>query len=770
VAEGGGEGKATDGRSGTRDVFISYASQDTAAANTVVQALERRGIACWIAPRDVTPGTFYADEIVHAIDVAKALVLILSKNAAGSPHVLREVERASAKRHAVISLRIDQSPLPAGLEYFLNTSQWLEASGGDAVHAMPKLVAAVQLAIEKPATSGPANSSAPIAVTIAPLSSPTGGGRSSRRIAILAASTVVAGIAGFTAYRFWRLEHQTALDAAHTVAGATPAPGAAALSLSKKSVAVLPFENLSGRPEDAYLADGLQEEILNALARLRDLKVISRTSVLAFRDNRSNVREIGERLGVGSILEGSIRRDGNTLRLTVQLIDAREDRHLLAANYDRDLGHVLNLQSTVARQVAVVLAATLTRYEHGELDRVTTNNGDAYNLYLRAVALFQRPAPSDESGLIEPKRLLEEALRLDPDYADAYALLSQADTWIYQDSRRPEEGAQAKQAFERAFMIDPQLPEAQLARGLYAMYVTEDLDEAIDDLESVIRLRPNSAAARAALANALRRHGRMAEALEQYMRATDLDPLNHGISLGPLTTLLGLRRFPEAIAQANLHAQRFHDDVFIVRARIESYLLHSAEPLRAILRDHSNLLQPTERNALEAEIAGTEGRYLDAVRLLERIPSTDPLARADQLGFLYQAAGDRIHAAQRFRSVERDIRSMQTRGPVSTDTLVRLALAQSMLAEHGAALETIESARRQDPVERDATNGPRVAFAHSVILVRAGRSAEGYEEVTRLLRVPFGAPTDFLDNVPDVLLVLRGDPHFDVLINHPPRL
>src|SRR5262249_42493600 len=151
------------------------------------------------------------------------------------------------------------------------------------------------------------------------------------------------------------------------------------------SIAVLPFENLSGHSDDNYLADGLQEEILNALARVRALNVISRTSVMQFRNAAHNVAEIAQRLNVGSILEGSIRRDQNTLRLTIQLIDARDDRHVLATNYDRDLSRILDLQSTVARQVADALTATLTKYEHGELDRVGTNNGDAYDHYLRAL-------------------------------------------------------------------------------------------------------------------------------------------------------------------------------------------------------------------------------------------------------------------------------------------------------------------------------------------------------------------------------------------------
>src|SRR5580698_3495164 len=149
------EGSADENKSGrVPDVLISYASQDAATADAVVAALEGDGIKCWVAPRDVTPGTFYADEIVHAIDAAKATVLILSGNAAASPHVVREVERAASKRHPVISLRLDQAPLPADLEYFLNTSQWLDASGGDTNRAIPKLVDAVRAAIEKNATPG----------------------------------------------------------------------------------------------------------------------------------------------------------------------------------------------------------------------------------------------------------------------------------------------------------------------------------------------------------------------------------------------------------------------------------------------------------------------------------------------------------------------------------------------------------------------------------------------------------------------------------------
>jgi len=553
-------------------------------------------------------------------------------------------------------------------------------------------------------------------------------------------------------------------------------------SAAGKSIAVLPFENLSGRPEDAYLADGLQEEILNALARLRDLKVISRTSVMEYLGKAHNIREIGERLGVTTIVEGSVRREENTLRLTVQLIDARDDHHLLAANYDRDLAHVLDLQSKAARLVADALDATLTRYERGELDRVATNSGDAYDRYLRAVALFRQPAPGDPQGLHLPKRFLEEALGFDPDYADAWALLSQVHTWQYFFAQNePDEGVRARQAFERALAIDPKLPEAQLSRGLYEMYVSKDLNRALADLDAVIGLRPNSAEAHEVLGYALRRLGRMEEALGHLQRAWDLDPLNIAYSGGPITTLLGLRRVPEAIDQTETYSARFPNspDSYLVRARMKAWLQHDATPFQELLRDHGQLLDAEEHQIVEASLAQVEGRYSDAARIWEGLinedaaPSEDPVERVQrslQLGCLYRASGDAPRAEQALRAAEILGLGLLKQQSADVDLLVLVAYAQSLLGEHTAAMETIDHARALAPERGDATNGPVVSFARSVVLVRAGRLDEGYAEAKRLLRVPFGAPLQFFDAASPIFLALNDDPHYEELINHPPRL
>src|ERR1700688_4952170 len=188
VAEGDAESGSTGAQDRVPDVFISYASQDSAIADSAAAALEGQDIKCWIAPRDVTPGAHYASEIVHAIDSARAIVLILSRDAASSPHVLREIERATSKRHPVVTLRVDQAPLPAEFEYFLNTSQWLDASGGDTTRMMTKLVTAVGLAIKRSAGPAPAISATPAAGTPAFASGAlSGGARFRNRTAMVAA-------------------------------------------------------------------------------------------------------------------------------------------------------------------------------------------------------------------------------------------------------------------------------------------------------------------------------------------------------------------------------------------------------------------------------------------------------------------------------------------------------------------------------------------------------------------------------------------------------
>jgi TIR domain len=265
-------------------VFISYASPDAAIADTVCDALERGGISCWIAPRNVVPGEFYADAIVHAIDTTKIIVVILSQSAAASPHVLREVERASSKRHPVVSLRTDLGPLPASLEYFLNTSHWLDASATGVDRAARKLVEAVRhlLGSASVAISGKESETTP-----APSKPPLHRRQSTQpisrlnRLAVAVAGVAIAVIVGYLALdKPWLRRKATEGKPAPalTTATAPATPG-----VPDKSIAVLPFIDLSEKHDQEYFSDGLSEELLDQLAQIPELKVASRTSAFYFK-------------------------------------------------------------------------------------------------------------------------------------------------------------------------------------------------------------------------------------------------------------------------------------------------------------------------------------------------------------------------------------------------------------------------------------------------------------------------------------------------------
>jgi TolB-like protein len=329
------------------DVFVSYASQDAAVANSIVESLEQHGIKCWIAPRDVVPGTQYADGIVGAIDESRILVLIVSKEALASAHVGRELERAASKRHPIIALKVDSAPLNRAFEYFLNQSQWIEVGAGGTDGAIAKLVEAVGRHLE------PGSAAAP---TAAPQAKVRKSARSRRMWGIAAGVVVLALVAAFfLANRGWLSKQATA---SHE----TPATAV----VSDKSIAVLPFVDLSEAKDKEYFADGMSEEVIDLLTKIPGLTVIGRTSSFAFKGRNEDVRTIGAKLGAAYVLEGSVRNAGDQLRISAQLINTRTGAHEWSETYDRRVGDVLKLQDAIA--AAVVREMQLT-VGSGNLER-----------------------------------------------------------------------------------------------------------------------------------------------------------------------------------------------------------------------------------------------------------------------------------------------------------------------------------------------------------------------------------------------------------------
>ncbi len=367
--------------------------------------------------------------------------------------------------------------------------------------------------------------------------------RSLRKLAALIAVVAIAAAALFAL----RLNRQKITSA---VASNTGAPASTLTRLPEKSIAVLPFENLSAEKNDAFFADGIQDDLLTSLATIKELKVISHTSVMAYRDaGARNTREIGQTLGVANVLEGSVRRVGDRVLVNVQLIDTRNDRHLWAKHYDRTLTDSLGLQGEVANEIATVLQATLSPNEKARVELRPTNSVPAYEAYLRGIAAEQR-GPWRIVDLQDSARAFNEAVQIDPGFAIAWAKLSIIHSSIYWmgRDRTAQRLAEARKALDKAGALDPDAGQFYLARGYYHYWGEKNYEVAVRDFDEAMKRLPNSADALFALSLIDRRLGRWEEALTHMAQAARLNPRSSVILGSWGITLHYLRRFAAGIA------------------------------------------------------------------------------------------------------------------------------------------------------------------------------------------------------------------------------
>jgi len=292
----------------------------------------------------------------------------------------------------------------------------------------------------------------------------------------------------------------------------------------EKSIAVLPFESLSDEKENAYFADGIQDDVLTNLSKIGDLKVISRTSVMPYRGKTSNVREIGKALGVATILEGSVRRVGNRVRVNVQLINADTDEHLWAEDYDRDLTDVFAIQTDLAQKIANELQAKLSPTEKAQIERRPTENSEAYLAFMQGNEMCHRP-DRFRSNTEKAEQLFEKATKLDPNFAGAFAGLAWIEDWIYHDfDPTPARKGKARAAAETAIRLQPDLPEAHLALGFYHYYCERNYQAALDEFAIARQSLPNSAEVYLAIGAIERRQGKWAESTANLEKAASLSP------------------------------------------------------------------------------------------------------------------------------------------------------------------------------------------------------------------------------------------------------
>jgi TolB-like protein/Flp pilus assembly protein TadD len=450
-----------------RDVFVSYASQDSELASSVVLALERNGLTCWIASRDVVPGDLYADGIIRAITASKVFVLVLSKSATASSHVGKEVERASSKHRPIVALRIDTTPLTPALEYFLSESQWIDLKGGQTEAALTQIVEAVRRHRGGAEAVKPSVSLDPAKRTKI---------RAWMPLAALAGLLLVV-VAYFVVPKF---RGSAPGEQGRPVAATVPAVqvlGPAAPIISEKSVAVLPFVDMSEKKDQEYFSDGLSEELINMLAKVPDLRVPARTSSFYFKGKSEDIPTIAKRLLVAHVLEGSVRKSGNHMRITVQLVRADNGYHLWSETYDRNVDDIFKVQDEIAG--AVVKALKISLLETRGLRSAPTVSSEAYTLFLQGRSIYQRGSSAED--MEKATVYLHRALDLDPSFALAWAELSLVH--LYQVWEYPFKGAsdRARDAAARAVALNPNLADAHVALG--RIRATLDWDWAGADME-----------------------------------------------------------------------------------------------------------------------------------------------------------------------------------------------------------------------------------------------------------------------------------------------
>src|SRR5437879_8711016 len=517
------------------------------------------------------------------------------------------------------------------------------------------------------------------------------------------------------------------------VAGFFLLPRSSARNIDK-SIAVLPFENLSGDPDNAYFADGIQDDILTNLSKIGDLKVISRTSVMSYRGSGTrNARDIGKALGVAALVEGSVRRIGNRVRVNVQLINANNDEHIWAEDYDRDLTDVFAIQTDLAQKIASALQAKLSPNEKARIDRRPTQNPDAYLLFVQAHDYAsQREMFHDTTLKAEP--LFEQAIRLDSNFALAFAGLSTVESWLYHTSDPvPARREKAQLNADEALRLQPDLPEGHLALGFSYYYGDRDYERALNQFEIARRGLPNESQAYMAIGAIQRRQGRWVESTANLEKAAELDPKNSSVLLNLGYNYMSTRNFeaadkifdrgieaaPESFGSRALKSElaiRWKGDVSIVEKELAS-MPPGVDPQGLVTLGRAGVLtlQRKFKEALQV-IQQFRGETL-----LVRASVTCPKASLE--GTLYLYLDDKVNAHSAFERARIIAEQLVRENPDDAARHGQLGLILAGLGQKDAAIAEGKRAVELLPESPDAFEGPDVTVVLAQMYAWTGDSA-----------------------------------------------
>lgn len=588
--------------------------------------------------------------------------------------------------------------------------------------------------------------------------------RHSFRPALLATAAVLA--LSVAALFFWRGRTQDASEAPARTKSAT-------ILAPEKSIAVLPFANLSADQENAFFTEGVQDDILTALAKFADLKVISRTSVASYvAGPHRDLRKIGQELGVANVLEGSVRRAGGKVRVTAQLIEMRTNTHLWAETYDRELADVFAIQSEIAQRIATALQAKLAPEEKAHLDARPTTNSEAYVLYLTA---------RGAEDYVEAEKIYMQAIALDPGFALAYAQLSMLNSGISVEDRARK--AKARALAEEALRLSPNLGEAHMALGLCLHWGEKKYDAALKEFEIAAATSPNNAEIYGYIGGIYRRQGRWRESVASFERARSLDPRNYVIAFMTANNYLFVRDWAAASAGFN-QARAIKPDFVrstIGLAYLEVFRNGNPAAGRKIL-ENTRASGPGKGIVTISrwDLAMLERDYAAAEKILIEAPLEDFSPDFDAPKIYYQgrvarARGD-IEAAQRYLAgVRTDAEKGLRENPESGERHAQLGLISAYMQMKEDAIRESRRALELDPESQNAFHGAKHAANLALVYSLVGEPDQAIALIERLLSTP--GPVECSDYPHNMTLAdlrlrwewdsLRSDPRFQKILAGP---
>ncbi len=550
---------------------------------------------------------------------------------------------------------------------------------------------------------------------------------------------------------------------------------AAGTAIPDKSIAVLPFENLSRDPDNAYFADGIQDEILTRLAKIADLKVISRTSTQQYQSKPGNLSEIARQLGVAHVVEGSVQKSADSVRVNVQLIKAANDSHLWADTFDRKLTNIFSVESEIAKAIADQLRAKLTGQEEQVIAAKPTDNPEAYDAYLRGLA-YSLKASFTPGNSLGAQKYLKEAVRLDPKFALAWALLSYTDAVGYRTGALQPTIAlreEARQAAETALTLQPDLGEAVLAKGYYHYSCLKDYDTAVRYFEQTRLLLPNSSRIPESLAYLERRRGHWERSEAYFNEAERLDPRNVTMLTQHALSYTWLRRFPEALRKLDQVLNIIPDDVdaLAFKAAITQAEgdLPGASALLAPLHPGADDSGALEAQVYQAILERRPGPMI--TRLQEVLAKPDPALGYTNgelrfwLGWAQEVAGDHAAAQESWKQARSELEPFLKDQPENYLLIVDLALTNMGLGDKATALTFIEKAMSAVPIQKDAVDGAQPIEILARVAAQMGEPDRAITALQKLLSIPYQGPLAL--NVSLTPALLRLDPMFDPLRKDP---